>query len=46
MLTVPHKETTTTTVRVPAGGMSLHGDLGMPPHARGVILFAQGRCRA
>lgn len=46
MSAVPYNETTTTAtitaVRVPAGGASLHGDLGMPPHARGLILFAHG----
>jgi hypothetical protein len=44
MSAVPYNETTTTTtdVRVPAGGASLRGDLRMPPQARGLILFAQG----
>lgn len=32
----------TTPVRVPIGGQSLHGDLGIPPQAHGVVLFAHG----
>ncbi|HEV2148992.1 MAG TPA: hypothetical protein VGR37_16420, partial [Longimicrobiaceae bacterium] len=27
-------------VRVPAGGVTLEGNLGVPPEARGVVLFA------
>jgi putative phosphoribosyl transferase len=30
------------TVRVPAGGVTLEGDLAMPPGARGVVVFAHG----
>src|SRR4051794_37216656 len=30
------------TVRVPAGRVTLEGDLDMPPKARGVVLFAHG----
>jgi dienelactone hydrolase len=29
-------------VRVPVGGQWLDGDLGMPPHPQGVVLFAHG----
>jgi putative phosphoribosyl transferase len=32
----------TTAVRVPIGGQSLHGDLGIPPNAHGIVLFAHG----
>jgi putative phosphoribosyl transferase len=47
MTPVPRTETTTTNttttaVRVPNGGAWLLGDLGMPPHARGLVLFAHG----
>jgi putative phosphoribosyl transferase len=47
MTPVPRTETTntnttTTAVRVPSGGAWLLGDLGMPPHARGLVLFAHG----
>jgi hypothetical protein len=39
-----HTETTmtTTAVVVPIGGAWLEGDLGMPPGARGLIVFAHG----
>ena len=30
------------TVRVPAGSITLEGDLDVPPKARGVVLFAHG----
>src|SRR5437879_7797343 len=29
-------------VRIPAGTVVLEGNLGIPPHARGVVLFAHG----
>src|SRR5829696_7726692 len=29
-------------VRVPAGGVSLNGDLTVPPDARGLVCFAHG----
>ena len=29
-------------VRITAGGVTLDGDLSIPPHARGVVLFAHG----
>ena len=32
----------TTAVRVPIGGQSLQGDLGMPDQPRGIVLFAHG----
>lgn len=33
---------TTTAVRVPVADQWLDGDLGMPPHSRGIVLFAHG----
>jgi putative phosphoribosyl transferase len=32
----------TVAVRVPIGDEELRGDLGMPPHPRGIVLFAHG----
>ena len=32
----------TTPVQVPIGDQSLHGDLGIPPNAHGIVLFAHG----
>ena len=38
----PLREFSPTPVRVPWGGHRLHGDLGVPPSARGMVVFAHG----
>ncbi len=35
-------EATKTSIQVPIGDQSLHGDLGMPSDAQGIVLFAHG----
>jgi len=37
-----HEPTTMTSVQVPIGEASLQGDLGMPTHPLGIVLFAHG----
>jgi dienelactone hydrolase len=37
-----HSEATKKSVSVPIDGQSLPGDLGMPPDAQGIVLFAHG----
>src|SRR5205809_7460854 len=37
-----HPMTTERSVRIPAGQITLDGDLAMPESARGVVLFAHG----
>jgi len=38
----PPREFSPTPVRVPCGDHWLHGDLGVPPSARGMVVFAHG----
>ena len=38
----PTSEDSELAVRIPAGAVELHGDLGVPGGATGVILFAHG----
>ena len=37
-----HTENVTTPVLIPAHGVELRGDLAMPEHAKGLIIFAHG----
>ncbi len=44
-MSAEHYATLTTgvqAVRIPSGSVMLNGDLAMPPHARGLVLFAHG----
>jgi len=38
----PKSVTKNEEVVIPAGSVSLYGILGLPPHAKGVVVFAHG----